>query len=516
MTGVEFLIDRGYGALWDEPGAGKTAQAIVAARNLGGPILVVCPNMLKRWWKREILQLYPREGKRIVSTRPGGKVKVIDRGSPYETQISFIWDRLGELRFPRWTICHYAGVRIAKEYYGHIPWNVVILDEAHYIKNRKTQRSKAVHEITPLDAYRIELTATPFSKNPADLWSQLRWLGPEVKGLTSYWRFQGLFVESETQRNPVSGRGYRKFVGAKNLDILAQVMSTYGLQRTKKEIAPELPDLVETTMPLELEGRQGNVYEALMDEERIEYAIRHTGATAAQPTTLSVTTMSGEPTDIEGPVQPLGTAGVEAGVSTGPKITGIIIKNVLSRMIKGERWLSCPWKYDPGVKGAKLEWLLGWAKDYPFPAVVVTRFKDSAWGVQKALYKMRKNCISTRPICGDAPVGLRGEIIREWQMNRHQFLVGTIHTMGTGLNLDRAHQMICYDQVYDPILMTQVRERIHRITTDHPVEVVYLCVEDTSNEIILEAFKNKWKVMELVKAYLRQLQGGGELSVGRD
>lgn len=473
QEGIDFLVDHSMGALWDEPGLGKTMQAIMAARRLGGPVLVVCPSVLRPWWKKEILELYPDDD--VIVAGQAGRIEQMRGHERYETYPHYIKQRLEAdgVPYPTWTICHYTGIRLSQKYYKLINWQVVVLDESHYIKNRRTKRTSAVYNVTPPLASRITLTATPFGKQPDDLWSQLLWMAPDVEGLQSYWRFFNLFVDYAWEKLD-NGRRYRKIKGGKNLDVLAQVMSRYGLQRTKKDVAPQLPPLIETEMPLPLEGRQADVYKIMKDKSRVELVIRHT------PTL-----------EKDGP-PPAG----------GVQYTGLLIKNAMVRILRMEQWLSHPWTMDPSVTGTKLDWLLEWAKGYRHPAVIVTLFKESA----KRIHQELGACAGTRPISGEVPIKLRGPIMEAWCNGENQFLVGTIHTLGTGLNLQRGYSLVCYDQTYNPILMDQVSHRIHRLTTDHNVQVIYLYVEGTSNEVVLKAFRQKWGEMRLVKEFLRYLQ----------
>lgn len=476
LQGAQFLYDTGFGFLWDDPGLGKTTQAIVAARSLGGRWLIICPNSLKRWWRREIINLYPEDAKSIVVATVGGRL--FDPKSGRRTEIhAHIYEKRYEL--PRWVIVHYAGLRIAEQSYKQINWAGVICDEAHYIKNKDARRTQAVMEVTPDTACRIGLTATPFGTITADLWSQLRWMAPTLPGLRSYWRFYNIFVNYEWEKR-VDKQGrefkYRKVSGGKNLDLLSQVMHAYGLKRTKKEVAPQLPPVITSDVPLELSGRQEVIYEALTDKNRVELVVRNT-----------------------------------AENSDRPEMSGTVIKNTLARLTKTEQWLSHPWTFDPGVKGAKLEWLLEWAKEYPFPAVIATRFRASA---ERIYRELGERC--GRPIMGKLPEKIREVVADEWRNGKTQFLVGTIATIGVGLNLQHAHAMICYDQLSSAIQMEQLYQRIHRIDTDHPVEAVYLYIEreegkPTTNEVVLRSFREKWTQKELVEAYLQILQMKGEL-----
>jgi len=130
--GIQFLIDNAGGMLWDEPGLGKTTQAIVAARELTDehePILVVCPNALKSWWRREIKKIFPSDASKIAVAGVGGRFK---------TDISRM----------KWVIIHYTGLRMRRKSLPAILWGAVVLDECHYIKNRKAQRTAAVLAVT--------------------------------------------------------------------------------------------------------------------------------------------------------------------------------------------------------------------------------------------------------------------------------------------------------------------------------------------------------------------------------
>ena len=354
-----------------------------------------------------------------------------------------------------------------------IPWRVVIADECHFIKNRKAQRTQALFLITPQYAARIGLTATPFGKNPADLWSQLHWMVPESKALRSYWRFYNLFVDyltvhSDDKRTDEErakdaadgvirkyhGPSYRKVNGGKNLEDLAVIMNGFGLQRTKAAVAPDIPLLTETYLPL-----------ALDDKKQLTYYKR------------------------------ILKAAVEVTIGE----VDIIVPNVLARVTKLERIISHPWEFDPTVKGVKFDWLMQWAEQQKYPVVVATNFKATARYLAKVLN-------AGTPITGDIPLVLRDGIIGRWQQGSTQFLVGTIATIGTGLNLQHAYTMVCYDQIYNPIYMEQLKHRIHRVNLDHPVEVIYPYVEKTTNVVIMQSFRHRINEMEYVRLLVEYLQ----------
>lgn len=460
---VDFIQEFGGGFIWDDPGLGKTRQAIVAADMLGAtPILVICPSSLKAWWKQEIQTVLP--GATVCVAGVGGRF-----GNRNNHPIPM------ERPMARWFIIHYAGVRLNKQL-QLIPWKTVITDECHFIKNRKAQRTKAVMAVTPKHANRIGLTATPFGNNPADLWSQLRWMAPEVKGLRSYWKFFNLYVDYVWERR---GRNkYRKVDGGRNLKLLSKLMSAYGVRRSKAKVASQLPPMTETNLPLEISPSQDKLYKQLKKKANVE---------------------------IELPP-------VAADTETGEQAVKLIIPNALSRMIRMEQLLSHPWTFLPGVDGAKMEWLKEWVTGYTKQAVIVTRFKETSrhiadWLKGETLQLGDMDISRCRnAITGDVSTQSRSAIIEDWKEGKSQFIVGTIDTIGTGLSFPEAHHMIVYDVLPSVIKMDQVKHRIHRLTTQHPVEVIYPYIAKTTNEIILESVSEKWQQLELVRAFIEHIR----------
>lgn len=343
-----------------------------------------------------------------------------------------------------------------------IEWGTVILDECHLIKNRKAQRTQAVMKVTPPYAYRIGLTATPFGNDPSDIWAQLRWMAPKLPGLRSYWKFHATFCERESGYNIVTGARYKKVAGGRNLKQLATLMKGFGLRHSKREVASQLPPITDTRIPLEMNGKQAVLYDQLRKKSCYELVV---------------------PAD-----------------DGGPEVR-INVANALSRLIRMEQLLSHPWKFLDGVNGAKLEWLLDWAAGYSEQAVIAVRFKETASHVARSLGEA-----CGQPITGDVSTEERHLIIEDWKNNSHQFMVGTIGTIGIGLSFENARAMVLYDQLWSTIKMEQARQRIHRVTSKFPVQILYPCIVDTSNEIILEAFTSHWEQMEVVRAFIQHLQ----------
>lgn len=460
--GVDFLVQHGGGFLWDDPGLGKTTTAAVAADKLGkGPNLVVCPSMLRMHWRRELKALFP--GARIYHATTAGRFQVLRGRKLVEISLPEAIELSG---MPDWVVVHYTGLRLSVEAFASVNWSAVIADECHYIKNRSAARTKALMEATPNLAYRIGCTATPQNKSAADLWSQLRWRAPHQASLGNYYRWCGIFVEYEKGFNPHTGQTFKREIGTKNQEALAKVLNLYGISRSKQQVAPQLPAIRDIDVPLELEGRSAKIYKAIMNKNQVDLGVRDSTDEAV--------------------------------------ITRVTLPNVLARLTRAEQWLSHPWTTDSGVKGSKLEWLIDWASSYEYPFVVITRFKETSRHIAKLF--------GTQSVTGDTHKKIRQQLLDAWtnaptgKTRENQILVGTAQVLGTGLNLQRGYAMVCYDSLYDSIVMQQARERIHRINSDHPVDIYWLYNVGTTNEIIQQVVRGRMDELELVKRFIRLLR----------
>src|SRR6476469_8865294 len=126
VEGVAFLLGRRRAILADDMGLGKTRQAIVSLRHAapGGPYLVVSPASVKRNWAREIAQ-----------AAPDASITVVEGGAR-------IPDTSG------WVIVNYDILSKHAPAIRERPWAGLVFDEAHYLKNHTSARSRLAREIT--------------------------------------------------------------------------------------------------------------------------------------------------------------------------------------------------------------------------------------------------------------------------------------------------------------------------------------------------------------------------------
>ena len=197
--GIKFLRSSSRAILADEMGVMKTAQAIIAAGT--SKTLVICPASVKGVWEQE-WNTWILDAKAV-------------RGS------SFTIESYGRARH------HY------KDEVG-----TLILDEAHYLKNRKSLRSKTISSLIGYTkpARIWMLTGTPLLNNVGEIWNLLNLLEPWKRG--RYWDF--LEKYSFVSVNEWGGWEYS---GVRNSDYLRASVEHLWLRRLKKEVLKDLPEL---------------------------------------------------------------------------------------------------------------------------------------------------------------------------------------------------------------------------------------------------------------------------------
>lgn len=224
LKGVEFIESHGGRALvGDEMGLGKTVQALgyLGLHPELRPAVVVCPASLKLNWEKEINEWLPESSVEVLS----GK-----KPHPVNAQILIInYDILSA-----WE-------------YVLADCKVLILDEAHYIKNAKAQRSKSVKKLAKKVKHVIALTGTPITNRPSEFFPILNLINSAE--WPNFWRYAEKYCDKK-----YNGFGW-DFSGSSNPDELNEKVQSTMIRRLKSEVLPDLPDKIRTVIPLEITNR---------------------------------------------------------------------------------------------------------------------------------------------------------------------------------------------------------------------------------------------------------------------
>jgi SNF2 family DNA or RNA helicase len=216
--------------LADEPGLGKTAQALLAAQVAGAyPLLVAVPNVVKTNWAREVDLWTPS---RRATVLHGDALDVDGFADVFVVNYEILDRHLGWL--------------------GQHGFRGMIVDEAHYIKNKSSQRSQNVLELAERIRKRVPrpllmaLTGTPLINDIEDfraIWQFLGWID-DKKPLGE------LMAElDDTGLTPADRQFY---------PVARQIVVDMGIVRRRKvDVAADIPARRIADVPVELEGEAG-------------------------------------------------------------------------------------------------------------------------------------------------------------------------------------------------------------------------------------------------------------------
>jgi SWI/SNF-related matrix-associated actin-dependent regulator 1 of chromatin subfamily A len=159
VEGIAFLMGRRRAILADDMGLGKTRQAVVAATHLEpvGPYLVVCPASVKQNWVRE-----------IEAVEPDAETAIVGPASPPATD------------WAGWVIINYDILERHFETLSSREWKAIVFDEAHYMKNHRSKRSRLGRKLVEegqTNPIVFALTGTPLTNRPRDLFPLLQVTG---------------------------------------------------------------------------------------------------------------------------------------------------------------------------------------------------------------------------------------------------------------------------------------------------------------------------------------------------
>lgn len=248
-AGVSYSLSRRAVLIGDEPGLGKTIESagIINVLEDVRRVLVICPASLRINWKRELQKWLVRPLRVAIAMDAVPPPDVAD-------VVILNYDRVWKLR----------------ERLRDYEWDIVIADEAHFMKNAKAQRTRAVFGgrkrkdepvDPPLRTKRwVLLTGTPITNRPIELWPLLKVLDPEGLG-ASWYRFVTRYCGG---RKDGYG-GAWDVSGATNLpELQERLRGRCMIRRLKADVLEELPAKRRQVIELPANGATG----CIADEQK--------------------------------------------------------------------------------------------------------------------------------------------------------------------------------------------------------------------------------------------------------
>lgn len=430
--------------LCDEVGLGKTIEAGILMkeyllRGMVKNILVLTPAPLVSQWQEEMSQKF---GISFVTTEDPLLNADPDRFWQQRFIIASIHTAKGSKNF----------ARVASNFY-----DLVVVDEAHHLKNRNTLNWKLVNEIKK--RFMFFLTATPVQNNLIELFNLITLLKP------GQFKTERLFKQEYVQRRDPSAPA--------NKERLRQLLRDVMIRNTRSAIDLKLPRRFAVTRRSEPSATERELYEGITDFVRarcdslsrpvLQLLMREAGSS---PAALKATLARLRPEYPE-PLDRLLDLIETVGKSSREKaLLEILRKN-------------------PDEK-----------------KVVFTQYLKSLHSIASLL---RQQGLPFAVFSGDLPAREKDEAIQRFREDTPVLL--STESGGEGRNLQFCNTLINFDLPWNPMRIEQRVGRLHRIGQTRDVFIFNLSVQETVEDHILYILENKINMFEMVIGEIEPLLG---------
>jgi SWI/SNF-related matrix-associated actin-dependent regulator 1 of chromatin subfamily A len=442
--GIEFLLKNLKCILADDMGLGKTYQSIVAALECNAErVLVVCPASLKINWMREIQNFCDDvsiiKGKHWDPSR----FTIIN----YDILKNFHTIEERGKKYEEW--------ELRREIVEFNP-DLIILDEAHFIKNHKSIRGKILKDLSKrFSPERIWLlTGTPIANRPMDYYNLLSIIdSPVARNWVHYAR-----TYCEGMRFKKGGRYIWVTKGASNLQELNDKTKRTILRR-KKEDELDLPDKLITPVYLELQNVDGykNVWGEYLKQRKIDG-------------------------------------------KKGNPARDLVEMTLLRTFIAME---TLPYTIEKTEEAIELN----------KKTIIFCNFNDE---MDELIRYFGEKCVCIRGGMSDKQK--QHAVDRFQEDEKCMVFVGQIKAAGVGLTLTAAEIVIMNSLDWVPGNHEQAEDRAYRIGQNKTVNIYYMLIDDTIDTLVWEILNDKKKVIgsimgedDIINEFIKKIENGSNI-----
>jgi len=472
-AGVKFLATARRALLADEPGLGKTAQAIRAIKELQDrgeqvfPALVVCPNTLKKNWKREFERWWPGVNVEVI------KGSATQRRNQFEAENVDVYVINWESLRTHSRLSGYGSIALARciECGGHdekvtanrcevhlrelnkIDFKAVVADEIHRSKEPKSKQTRALWAATGNADIRFALTGTPIANNVLDLWAILHWIAPEEWPSKSRWIDRMIDIM-------LNAFGGMMVLGVKPLmepEFHASINPRMR-RMLKARVLPWLPEMMFERRDVEMSTKQKKAYEQMRDNMIAEL---ENGEAITAPSALTQTTR-------------LLQFASSYAENTFDEVSG-----------ETRTVLTAP--------SAKVDALMEDISNGDFGDDSVAVCAVSRQLIEILSAELTSAGIAHGLITGAQNEDERQKSIDDFQSGKTKWILFTAQAGGVGVTLTAARRLVMLQRPWSLVDHKQALDRIHRIGSEIHDSVVIMdyITENTIEERVLQVLETK-------------------------
>lgn len=435
----------GRAILADEVGLGKTIEAGLVIkeyqlRGLARKILVLVPASLVLQWTRELNEKF--------------------RIGCFAQRNEWSWGQYDILvasldtakRDP-----HKAAVL-------GIQWDMVVVDEAHKLKNNRTKNWQMVNQIP--NKFMLLLTATPVQNDLRELHTLITLLKPGQLGNSQ--EFASQFMETARI--------------ARDATVLKTQLSDVMIRNRRREGGVSLPERHVHVVPLQLSPEERQLYDSVQTFLRSEYQQRKQERTSMLP----LVTLQRE-------------------ICSSSYAAMITLERMQKRTkTEGRKQAIAELMHlaEQITTYTKVETVLAMLDKFDDKCVIFTEYRATQ---DFLMYMLKRRGIIAVPFRGGFGRGKK-DWMKDLFSKRARVLVAT-ESGGEGINLQFCHYMINFDLPWNPMRLEQRIGRIHRLGQENNVQIFNLSTSNTIEAHIVELLQEKIRMFESVIGGLDYIVG---------
>lgn len=451
---VDRMVQREVALLADQPGLGKTLEVLGSLEKLGlfdkhdALTLILSPIVACQTAWRDSIE-------KFVQSRHGVDVCDLSYGSAVQksARLAEFMSRESKSGI---VLANHGAVEIVNKKprvdgLHQLHFDAVVVDESHMVlpilNDRKlTNFWRGLNHFVAAP-YRFAVSGTPDRGKLENRFGTYRFLMPARYSKVARWAWleENFWVH---ERQVARGRTV-KMVGSLRSDSRwASIEDDVIIRRTKLEVLKDLPAKLYNFVEVEL-----------FKEQRQDYM-------------NAIKDMSAEK---------------DAAAEDDRETAAAMVFALRARQIS-----ACQWKDGQpvvGGKSAKLDWLLEWLAEREDPKVVVSsQFSQVLHWLKKELDNVGVSCAV---LDGSASHSERTWIQKQFQ-DGSLSVVLLSGRMGVGITLDAADDLIFFDQPYDPDMIEQIEDRVHRASRNHQVTIWTLLGIGTLDQAVAKVVSQRY------------------------
>jgi SNF2 family DNA or RNA helicase len=449
---------RGRALLADEVGLGKTIEAGIVMkelihRGLVRTVLVLTPASLTEQWREELQTKFHEEF--TVMEQPGE------------------WRSAQQTESGRW-IASLDRAKLARHREAILQreFDLLVVDEAHKLKNRNTQAWQFVNQIRK--RYVLMLTATPVQNDLLELYSLITILSPGQLGTVR--AFRRHFLDSYDPRQP------------RNATSLRRLLSDVMIRNQRSKVDVQFPRRQAAIYHLELSDAEWTLY-----AEVTEYIRRRfNDDDSSKHLRLTLLTLQKE-------------------LSSSPQALATTLRKMLTDAAHGEQVRAELQRFQALAEAIpqsrKLTAVLEILERFPGKFLIFTEYRQTQESILAEL--VRRN-VAVAVFHGGLDIHQKEAAIAQFRKPEQdggvRVLVST-ESGAEGRNLQFCHQLINYDLPWNPMRVEQRIGRLHRLGQQHDVTIFNLSCNETIEAHVLDLLARKIRMFELVIGELDMILG---------